>query len=542
MLVVTGVAAFLAFAPLIWAHGRQLFAKEHFQFFPVYLLAVLATGWQRWRQEERPPQEYWRIEPVSLGLGLAALAAAWLIQSPWLAACALLLMGNSALAWYPDAQQCWRLLAILIPLPLNLDHQLILRLQSLSSRLASRTLDVLDFPHLLQGNVIQLTTRRLFVEEACSGINSVYLLLAAVLFYVVLARVRMIIAVPLVASAVVWSVVANTIRIVTIAVAEQYWQQNLATGIAHDVLGIATTIIALLAIFSTNSLLQFWGRSISDRQIRETSSSSTNLTPTALWNSLTTSNLPLVYERGRRGLTMRVARWKLTLLLVAAFIACVTSPWSLQAWAQWQGIRSAAVALPTSSKTAQKTRKVAALADLSFPADQQSLIVAWEPADQWNGPQTVAQWTVSGSGWEGRLFVRGPYRDWQPPQFPSGAQREALAQQKIPVVKERAQMVVATAFRDDGVKLRSYVAMYRDSGELIPPRTQLTTQDVVERFRSPPASETSWLWQVELLVRQRSSLNMQDASRQQARAFGQLLRSVLQQWHAAAADSQERSP
>ena len=30
--------------------------------------------------------------------------------------------------------------------------------------------------------------------------------------------------------------------------------QNLATGIAHDVLGIATTIVALLAIFSTNSV------------------------------------------------------------------------------------------------------------------------------------------------------------------------------------------------------------------------------------------------------------------------------------------------
>ena len=277
---VVGLPAAAAYGPLLWAHGQRLWAKEHFQFFPVYLAAVLYVVWQSFGSESSPPKGRWRVEPVTLCLGVTSLAVAWVIYSPWLAALSLLLVGNAALAWFPRTRQSWRLLILLIPLPLNLDQRLILRLQAVSSQLASRALDVLDIPHLRQGNVMELPSRRLFVEEACSGINSVYLLLAAVLFYIVLARARWILAVPLVMSTIAWSILANAFRITAIAVADQSWQIDLTAGVPHDLIGIATTLFALLAIFSTNSLLQFCTRSLSDQQIRDPDSSSTTLTPT----------------------------------------------------------------------------------------------------------------------------------------------------------------------------------------------------------------------------------------------------------------------
>lgn len=544
MLGILAVPALIAYGPMLWTHAGHLFAKEHFQFFPVFLLAVLFTCRQRFQQEEAPPPESWRIEPVSMGVGLVAIAAAWVIQSPWLTAVSALMVGNSALAYFPSTRQAWRLLVLLIPLPLNLDQLLVQRLQSVSSQLASRTLDVLDVPHLMQGNVLELGGRHLFVEEACSGINSVYLLLAAALYFVVLAKARFIVGIPLVLSTIAWSVLANTARISVIAVAHDSWQTDLASGLAHDVLGVATTGFTLLAIFSTYNLLQFAGKSISDRQIREPSSSSSNLTPTALWNTLTTTRLSLVYEKGQRGLMLAVVRWKLTLLMMVVFVGSFSSKWGLHAWAEWNNTTSAIESsIPRESLEARR-RKLQTLQNDQWLRGLRQLKVTQQPLERSNAMLDfdALSWQVEGTGWKGRLIVAGPFHEWRPrgPYFPLDARQTEPAEiQPIPLLNN-TEMIVTRTSGADGQRVTAYSAMFRHSGEVVTPRTTVTAHDVVARFQKTEHfddREQKTLWHVELLTPQATSLNLPGRTEQETEVFGQLLQAILKRWDDPITDS-----
>ncbi|MCR9202891.1 MAG: exosortase, partial [Planctomycetaceae bacterium] len=504
-----GLPAAAAYGPLLWAHGQRLWAKEHFQFIPVYLAAVLYVVWQRFGSESPPPKGRWRVEPVTLCLGLPALAVAWVIHSPWLAALSLVLVGNAVLAWFPQTRQSWRLLILLIPLPLNLDQQLILRLQTVSSQLASRALDVLDVPHLRQGNIMELTSRRLFVEEACSGINSVYLLLAAVMFYLVLARARWVVAVPLVISTIAWSILANALRITAIAVADQKWQIDLTAGVPHDMIGIATTLFALLAIFSTNSLLQFLTGSLSDKQIRDPASSSTTLTPTVLWNTLTTSNLSLVYTHGRRGMSVSVQRWKLAGLLFVSFVACCSSRWGLQAWADWRGPEPQ-LPLPADTGSSASDRLAAlTAADLEDTSQGQYTVTA---ADVHGiRPDEAAahsRWNLSTGAWDAQLRISGPFAVYPTADATVNAQVERVAYRKIPVIGQQANMRETTSVLPDGRRLRAWTVVFRNSGEVISAHAQRTAGDLLNRFRSGTHTEQQTLYRVELVVEQSSSLSL----------------------------------
>lgn len=529
--IVVGLPAAAAYGPLLWTHGQQLWAKEHFQFFPVYLAAVLYVTWQRFQGESPPAQGRWRIEPVTLCLGLPALAVAWVIHSPWLAALSLLLVGNAALTWFPLTRQSWRLLILLIPLPLNLDQRLILRLQAVSSQLASRALDVLDVPHLRQGNVMELTSRRLFVEEACSGINSVYLLLAAVLFYVVLARARWILAIPLVISTIAWSILANAVRITAIAAADEFWQIDLTTGVPHDLIGIATTLFALLAIFSTNSLLQFFTRSLSDKQIRDPDSSSTTLTPTALWNTLTTSNLSLISSRRNRGLSLSVRRWKLASLLCLVFVACSTSRWSLQAWADWQD--SGAHSPPPVAADSSAPDRLAALtaADLEQGSQGQYTVTAIDRTDNRSDHTTPhARWKLSTGAWYAELRISGPFTAFPMTEPVADAQVESVAYRKIPGIGQNANLEETTSVLANGRRVRVWAAVFRDSGEVISAHAGQTTGELLNRFRRGTRGEQQTLFRVELTVEQPSSLSLPQRRDQEAEMLGRLLQVILAHW------------
>jgi len=251
------IAAVVAYAGMILDYGQRLWALEYFQFYPVFVVAVLGLTISRVREGVFPDQRAWRIEPISLCLGVAALWGAGWIWSPWLAALSLLLLGDSLLSGHLAVRRCWRLLFLLLTLPMRLDEQLVHSLQRISSTYASTLLDRLNVPHLMRGNVLELADKRLFVEEACSGISSVYLLLAATAFYVVWARVRMIQAIPLILSVLWWSIVANIFRIVVIAAGIYFYGQDLTAGWQHETLGIFVLLLAMLGIYSTNNLLEF---------------------------------------------------------------------------------------------------------------------------------------------------------------------------------------------------------------------------------------------------------------------------------------------
>jgi exosortase/archaeosortase family protein len=146
-------------------------------------------------------------------------------------------------------------LLLLIRLPLNYDVQLISALQAVTTRLSSYALDLLAVPHLRRGNVIELADRELLVAEACSGVQSAFTIAFVALMIVVSFR-RSLILVPMyLLISLAWAVIANTLRVTTIAYVAARMQVDLSEGLAHDVLGYTTLLIAILLTFSTDALL-----------------------------------------------------------------------------------------------------------------------------------------------------------------------------------------------------------------------------------------------------------------------------------------------
>src|SRR5262249_55547380 len=124
-----------------------------------------------------------------IGAGLALLAFSTLFGSPWGAYAGAL---ATLIAWLygtggrPNVVRYLPALMMLVTVlrpPLNLDKAFITRLQEYTARAADATLDVLNVLHVRTGNVIEIPGRRMFVEEACSGVNSLFSALACTLFY-----------------------------------------------------------------------------------------------------------------------------------------------------------------------------------------------------------------------------------------------------------------------------------------------------------------------------------------------------------------------
>jgi exosortase len=155
--------------------------------------------------------------------------------------------------WLP----VWAALWLVIPPPLGWDVFLIQRLQHSTSRTASLMLDTWGVRHLMEGNVLVLPNHRLLVEEACSGINSTVVLLAAAVLFAVAARRPAVWSLLLIISSIVWSAAANMVRVVAVAVAQSAYNLDWSSGWQHELLGFGTFLFALWMLFSTDRLLAF---------------------------------------------------------------------------------------------------------------------------------------------------------------------------------------------------------------------------------------------------------------------------------------------
>ena len=111
----------------------------------------------------------------------------------------------------------WAFLGLVITPPLTPNYRLVAALQWGVTRFSCRILDLIGVYHLRDGNVIRLAHRTLLVEEACSGIHSLYAVLAGTIFFAAWARRSFLRGVVLVVSAVLWVAAGNALRIVAVA-------------------------------------------------------------------------------------------------------------------------------------------------------------------------------------------------------------------------------------------------------------------------------------------------------------------------------------
>ena len=175
-----GGAALLALAPSVVKLAGQQWGGRHYSFTPLLVIALGAIGFLRWR-DEGPFKSDFTIGTAVRWLvpGLLLAASIWL-RRPWLASLSLVLMVRAfvftigGLEFYKSVRLAWWALWLIVPLPLNMDLALITSMQQFASRQASAILDLFGFRHLLTGVLLNFPGRSFEVEEACSGVHSLF--------------------------------------------------------------------------------------------------------------------------------------------------------------------------------------------------------------------------------------------------------------------------------------------------------------------------------------------------------------------------------
>ena len=251
----------LAYLPMLALHARELWRNPHYQFFPTVLLGAGALAVPACRRLGPLELGDRRWSALLLGLALGLLGLACAVFSPWLGAVAGLAM-LLALAYELGGRRllgavlpAWFFLWLAIPPPFQLDLDLIDGLQVLMADGGDRLLDLLGVFHVMEGNVVAVPGRQLMVEQACSGIHSLYAVLTCALFFVIRTRRPPARSALLLLAAVGWVLAGNVVRVTTVAGLFTTWGIDWSTGWRHESLGLLVFALVIGLTYSTDQAL-----------------------------------------------------------------------------------------------------------------------------------------------------------------------------------------------------------------------------------------------------------------------------------------------
>ena len=236
----------LTVLPLLLPYFINLWESDQYRFFP---FAIAATAWLAYTRSDGrfyPPRGW--LSWATIVFALLLVVAGIVLKFPWFASVAFVLIAGTllfALRGIYDKTLFVLVLPLLTVVQLiRLDQLLVQYLQRVTTWLSSVFLDGFAIPHAISNNVVQLADRELFVAEACSGIQSVFTLSFLALLLIAWRRRRVWMSPIYVAIACFLAIFANVIRVTTVALAETWYQADLAQGWPHDLLGYLALAIA----------------------------------------------------------------------------------------------------------------------------------------------------------------------------------------------------------------------------------------------------------------------------------------------------------
>lgn len=231
-------------------------------FFP---LPLAALGWmllQTRRDAGTAPSTPARTGLVCSYLALAL--AAFLLVSPFFAGLSFatamaaysLSLGGASRARFP--LWSYPMLALFfIPPPLQLDDELYQLLAGLAARFSQGWLDTMGVIHVVEGVIVATPEKRFFVDDACSGTNSLLVALCIAVIMAALKRRSLLHLGALLAATALVSVASNVLRICVIIGALHFWQVELDSGLRHELLGLAFFVLDLLLVWSADHGIHF---------------------------------------------------------------------------------------------------------------------------------------------------------------------------------------------------------------------------------------------------------------------------------------------
>jgi len=252
----------LAHAMLVVEHFQVMWDTEHFQFFPVALLAagnLVYLRSQKILDSATAPQK--RYASIALTLSCVFLFFALAIHSSFVAWLSYLffcmVLVYCSLGWGGVKQALPILIFLLVirPLPRFMEQPLTILLQQVASTLASYMLDSADILHYKQGVVLVLAEQSFLAEDACSGIRSLFSSIVAIIFVGLVFHYHWLRHVVNVLQTIFWVIVFNAVRIALVIIVEDKTDLSIATGFAHEVAGVVAFVMIFCMVLSTDSLL-----------------------------------------------------------------------------------------------------------------------------------------------------------------------------------------------------------------------------------------------------------------------------------------------
>jgi exosortase len=146
------------------------------------------------------------------------------------------------------------LLFFMIPIPAIIYNQLTFPLQLIASSAAENGISLLQIPVIREGNVLELSSTKLNVVEACSGIRSLLTLTFLSLVYGYFFEKRTWVRVVLFFATIPIAIVANAGRVTLTGVVSQF-NPDLAEGFFHEAQGWVIFMVALVILVALHQLI-----------------------------------------------------------------------------------------------------------------------------------------------------------------------------------------------------------------------------------------------------------------------------------------------
>jgi exosortase len=147
-------------------------------------------------------------------------------------------------------------LALMIPLHTPIDDGITVPLQGIATRMAQAFFEALGWIVVREGNVLQLPRVKLLVEEGCSGIRSLYALIALAVAWVFFVERPTWLRITLVAAALPVAVVANAVRVAVTGVLAYKVDPKYAQGLSHETAGLVVFAIGVAMLLALDWCLR----------------------------------------------------------------------------------------------------------------------------------------------------------------------------------------------------------------------------------------------------------------------------------------------
>lgn len=203
---------------------------------------------------------------------LLALAS-FLLVSPFLAglACVMTALALAVAKGKPADQEApaWSLPVLslfFIPPPLMMDQHVHQLLAGVAARLSQGWLDAMQVLHVVQGTIVATPAKRFFVDDACSGTNTMLVAICVALIVSSLNKRSLLHAAALLLTAGLISVASNVLRICLVIGSSHFWAWELDHGLVHDAVGIVFFLLDLLLVWSADHGWHFLLNSRHDRE------------------------------------------------------------------------------------------------------------------------------------------------------------------------------------------------------------------------------------------------------------------------------------